>query len=205
MPMKEKKPEKEKIAWILDYLPLGHPDDTRPAYQKKPLVQAIGEKRFVLMEAYPREDAQLMVAERVELDGEKIDHVKRRIGYKDLTNGAQKELPFVIEKIILENEERFINFFNDAYPITTRLHMLELLPGIGKKLMWAVIEERERGKFKSFQELVERVKGLHAPERLIAHRVEEELKDDNIKYRIFTTPLKHAKEHKETPIRHKRH
>lgn len=207
MPMKDKKPEKEKIAWILDYLPMGHPDDTRPTHQKKPLIQAIGEKRFVLMEAYPREDAPIMVADRVELDDTtKIQQVKRRISYKDLTNSAQKELPYIIEKIILENEDRFINFFNDAYPITTRLHMLELLPGIGKKLMWAIIEERERGKFKSFKELTERVKGLHTPEKLIAHRVEEELKDDNIKYRVFTTPIRHTKEHKETPIRHhKRH
>ncbi len=67
--------------------------------------------------------------------------------------------------------------------------MLELLPGIGKKLMWGIIEEKKKGKFASFKELVERVKGLHAPEKLIAHRVLDELKDENIKYRIFTTPM----------------
>jgi putative nucleotide binding protein len=67
--------------------------------------------------------------------------------------------------------------------------MLELLPGIGKKLMWGIIEEKKKGKFESFKNLVERVKGLHTPEKLIAHRVMDELKDDNIKYRIFTTPM----------------
>jgi len=34
---------------------------------------------------------------------------------------------------------------------------------------------------------MERVKGLHYPEKLIAKRVEDELVDDRIKYRVFTT------------------
>jgi putative nucleotide binding protein len=124
-------------------------------------------------------------------DGDRpaIDHVKRRILFSELTHSAQMELPSVIEKIILSDEKRFLSFFNDAYPITTRLHMLELLPGIGKKLMWAIIDERKKGKFESTAQLVSRVKGLHAPEKLIMNRIMEELKDENIKYRIFTTPM----------------
>ncbi len=203
MPMMEKRPEKEEVAWILDYLPMGHTDIKQHGYQKKPLVQAVGEKQFTLMDIYTEEEISPETREKIDLKGDKIIQI-RRISYKNLTNGSQKELPHIIEKIVRKDEERFIDFFNTAYPLTTRLHMLELLPGIGKKLMWAVIEEREKGKFKSFQELVERVKGLHMPERLIAHRIEEELKDDNIKYRVFTTLPRHARE-KETPIRHKRH
>jgi putative nucleotide binding protein len=34
--------------------------------------------------------------------------------------------------------------------------------------------------------LTERVKGLYNPEKLIANRVEDELMDDKIKYRVFT-------------------
>ncbi|MFZ2410674.1 MAG: DUF655 domain-containing protein, partial [Candidatus Methanoperedens sp.] len=124
-------------------------------------------------------------------DGDRpvIDHVRRRITFNELSHGAQMELPVMIEKIVLANESRFLTFFNEAYPITTRLHMLELLPGIGKKLMWGIIEEKKKGVFASFKSLVERVKGLHSPEKLIAHRVMDELKDENIKYRIFTTPM----------------
>jgi len=33
------------------------------------------------------------------------------------------------------------------------------------------------------------VKGLHTPEKLLMNRILEELKDDNIKYRVFTTPM----------------
>ncbi|MDL5502280.1 MAG: DUF655 domain-containing protein, partial [Candidatus Methanoperedens sp.] len=147
---------------------------------------------FVLMELIPKENVVPNVHDKVYIgDGDRpvIDHVKRRIGYSELTHGAQLELPAVIEKIVLANETRFLAFFNDAYPITTRLHMLELLPGIGKKLMWGIIEEKKKGKFENFKNLVERVKGLHAPEKLIEHRVLDELKDDNIKYRVFTTPM----------------
>ncbi len=187
-----KKVEKEDFAYVLDYLPYGRPDDPRPIYLKKPLVLGVGEKYFVLMEMMPKENVIPKIEDRVyigEADRPVIDHVKRRIAYNELTHSAQAELPVLIEKIILTDEKRFVSFFNEAYPITTRLHMLELLPGIGKKLMWGIIEERKKGNFESFKDLVNRVKGLHAPEKLIANRVLEELKDDNIKYRIFTTPM----------------
>jgi putative nucleotide binding protein len=184
--------EKEDVAYILDYLHYGRSDDTRPMYQKKPLVQGVGEKHFVLMEMIPKENVVPKTQDRVyigEGDRPVIDHVKRRITFNELTHGAQMELPSMIETIVLANENRFLSFFNEAYPITTRLHMLELLPGIGKKLMWGIIDERKKGVFKSFKDLVERVKGLHTPEKLIANRVMDELKDDNIKYRVFTTPM----------------
>lgn len=187
-----KKAEKEDTAYILDYLPYGRSEDTRLIYQKKPLVLGIGVKHFVLMEMIPKENAILNPGEMVYIgDGDRpaIDHVKKRISFTELSHGAQMELPIAIEKIILGNEEQYLTFFNEAYPITTRLHMLELLPGIGKKLMWAIIGERKKGKFENFKNLVERVKGIHSPEKLIAHRVLDEMKDENIKYRIFTTPM----------------
>lgn len=187
-----KKAEKEEFAYILDYLPYGRTDDNRPMYQKKPLAQGIGEKHFVLMEMMTKENAVPRSHDRVyigEGDRPVIDHVKRRITFSELTNSAQMELPSVIEKIILSDESKFLNFFNEAYPITTRLHMLELLPGIGKKLMWAIIEERKKGRFESIAQLVSRVKGLHAPEKLFTNRILEELKDENIKYRVFTAPM----------------
>jgi len=187
-----KKAEKEEYAYILDYLPYGRTDDNRPMYQKKPLAQGIGEKHFVLMEMMTKENVVPKSHDRVyigEGDRPAIDHVKRRIMFSELTHSAQMEVPSVIEKIIISDEKRFLSFFNEAYPITTRLHMLELLPGIGKKLMWGIIDERKKGKFESTAQLVSRVKGLHAPEKLLMNRIMEELKDENIKYRILTTPM----------------
>jgi putative nucleotide binding protein len=182
-------PKREEVARVLDYLPYGRAPDSR-SYQKQPLVQAVGEANFVLMEMTPKAGIVPAAGTRVYIgSGERdvIDHVNRRIDYAELSNSAKLELPFEIQKIVLDNEARFIRFFNDAGPLTTRMHTLELLPGIGKKLMWAVLNERKKGPFKSFADLMERVKGLHYPEKLIAKRVEDELMDDRIKYRVFTS------------------
>jgi len=182
-------PKREEVARVLDYLPYGRTPDTR-SYQKQPLVQAVGETNFVLMEMTPKEGVVPVAGTRVYIGSgnrDVIDHVNRRIEYTELSNSAKLELPFEIQTIILEDEPRFIRYFNEAGPITTRMHALELLPGIGKKLMWAVLNERKKGAFKSFADLMERVKGLHNPEKLITRRVEDELMDDRIKYRVFTT------------------
>jgi putative nucleotide binding protein len=189
-------PKKEEIARILDYLPYGRAPDSR-SYQKQPLVQAVGETNFVLMEMTPKEGVVPPVGTGVYIgSGERdvIDHVNRRIEYGELSNNAKLELPYEIQKIVLENETRFIRFFNEAEPLTTRMHMLELLPGIGKKLMWGILNDRKKGPFKGFKDLTERVKGLHYPEKLIAKRIEDELMDDKIKYRIFTTEYRRAAE-----------
>ncbi|WRQ72963.1 MAG: DUF655 domain-containing protein [Methanosarcinales archaeon Met12] len=180
--------EKEEYALVLDYLPYGHPDDSRPVYQKKPIVHSVGEDHFVLLELIPKEGVVPQTQERVyvgEGDRKEIDHVKRRLKYDELTHGARIELPYVLEKRVIDDEERFVDFFNEAQPLTTRLHQLELLTGIGKKLMWTLIDERKKGKFTSFKDLRDRVKGLHHPEKLIVHRIIEELRDEHIKYRIF--------------------
>ena len=182
-------PKREEVARVLDYLPYGRTPDTR-SYQKQPLVQAVGETNIVLMEKTPKEGVVPVAGTRVYIGSgsrDVIDHVNRRIEYIELSNSAKLELPFEIQTIVLEDEPRFIRYFNEAGPITTRMHALELLPGIGKKLMWAVLTERKKGPFKSFVELMERVKGLHNPEKLITKRVEDELMDDRIKYRVYTT------------------
>jgi putative nucleotide binding protein len=179
---------RETYARVLDYLPYGHPDDPRPVYQKKPLVQAIGEAKFVLMELSPKKDKISAMYERVYIgEGERevIDHVIKRVRYKELTPTAKVELPYVLEMLVKEDEKRFIQAFNEAKPITTRLHTLDLLPGIGKKLMWAILEERKKGEFSTFEDLTKRVKGLHHPEKILAKRIEEEIVEENIKYKMF--------------------
>jgi len=180
--------KRETYARVLDYLPYGHPGDSRPVYQKKPLVQAVGEDKFVLMELSPKKDKIPGVYERVYIgEGERevIDHVVKRLRYKELTPTAKVELSYILEKIVKEDEERFIRTFNEAKPITTRLHTLDLLPGVGKKLMWAIVEERKKGAFSDFEDLTKRVKGLHHPEKTIAKRIEDEIMEEGAKYKIF--------------------
>jgi putative nucleotide binding protein len=185
---KGREKKRETYARVLDYLPYGHTDDSRAVYQKKPLIHAVGEDNFILMELSPKKDKVPLVYDRVYIgEGERevIDHVTQRLRYNELTPTAKIELPYILEKIVKENEDRFIRAFNEAKPITTRLHTLDLLPGIGKKLMWAILEERKRGPFSDFESITKRVKGLHHPERIIAKRIEEEIMNEDIKYKIF--------------------
>ncbi|MFC7177757.1 DUF655 domain-containing protein [Halosegnis marinus] len=175
-------------AVVLDSLPNGRPDDTRPQYQKDPLAYALGVEDFRLYELTLTEEAHVLVGDRllVEPRGERDEVASaRRIGFDDLPGAARSELEYAVEELIDADEERFVGFYNDAQPITLRLHQLNLLPGIGKKLRNDILDERKRKPFESFEELTERVSGLHKPREVLAERIAEELREDDLKYRIF--------------------
>jgi putative nucleotide binding protein len=94
------------------------------------------------------------------------------------------ELETAIERIVLDREKWFVNFFNNAQPITPRMHSLELIPGIGKKYMWDILNSREKKLYESFEDLQSRV-SVPSPAKLVVKRVIEELSSDP-KYRLFT-------------------
>ncbi|MEM2151243.1 MAG: DUF655 domain-containing protein, partial [Candidatus Bathyarchaeia archaeon] len=151
--------------------------------------QLIGEEYFTLLEAVVREGVVLKPSDRVYIgkdSREEILYIIGRMSYDELTANAKMELENVIEKIVLNREKHFVNFFNTAKPVTPRMHALELIPGIGKKYMWKIIEEREKKPFESFQDLQKRT-GIPNPVKLISKRVIEELSSD-CKYRLFTRP-----------------
>lgn len=180
----------EEFVYILDHLPKGRPDDPR---RRDPVAYGLGEKNFVLLELVPKPNVTLLVGDRVgvlkEDPASPVDHVRGRVRYEEMTHAAQSELPFVIEQAVKEQEERFMKFFNDAGPISTRMHMLELLPGLGKKLMWAILEEKKKsGPYTSFADMDTRVKALHGPEKLISNRILGEIQNPGEKYHLFSLP-----------------
>ncbi len=190
--MNRRRVEKEKLedyAYVLDFLPYGYPDDKRPIHKREPLAQVVGEKYFTLLEVSIKRGQQPLVMDRLFIGkGERdvVNKIKRRLRYDQLTPAAKSELPYVLEHIVKQQEDRFVEFFNKAEPITTRLHQLELLPGIGKKTMWAIIEERKKEPFKSFEDIAKRVKGLQHPEKYIVNRIIYELQNPDTKYKLFT-------------------
>ncbi len=178
----------EDYAYILDYLPQGLADEKM--FKREPIAYGLGNYQFKILELSPKPNVPLQVGEMVYIGKEaekrkKILHVKRRIGYDDLTNAAQSDLSYILLEIIKNEPERFLKVYNEAQAITTRLHMLELIPGLGKKTMWAVLEERKKGRFKNFEDLETRVATIHRPEKLLAKRIELELSDAHQKYHIF--------------------
>jgi len=189
---REKEIEKryEVYAYVLDFLPhgrLGAMPGTRPGYRAGSLVQVIGEEFFTLLEAIAKEGTVLKSSDRVYVGKDardKITYIIGRIGYDELTSTAKMELATVIEKIVINREQWFVNFFNTAQAITPRMHALELIPGIGKKYMWQILDERERNPFKNFEDLQQRA-NIPSPAKLIAKRILEELSGES-KYRVFT-------------------
>jgi putative nucleotide binding protein len=175
-------------AVVLDHLPHGRPGDERPQYKKSPLAYALGEADFRLLELTLADDADVSIGDRIVLEptaGRGAVERIREVEYDDLSNAAHSELEYVVEEVVERHERRFVDFFNDAQPITLRLHQLNLLPGIGKKLRNDVLDERKRAPFESFEDLEDRIAGLHDPESILVDRIVEELRDDDLKYRTF--------------------
>ena len=177
-PVQERIQLKEENAVILDFLSNGYPFDKRPSHKKTPIAQAIGKNRFVLLELVPKKDIFLQPYEEVyigEGKRDKIHHIVGRLPMDRLTATAKNELEYVISDIVKKNESVFVNFFNTAQPLTMRMHQLELIPGLGKKHMWEIIERRKEKPFESFKDLKERIKLLPDPEKAVMKRILNEI------------------------------
>src|SRR3989339_2054857 len=182
---------KEENAIVLDFLPNGYPFDERPMYMKTPVAQAMGKEHFILLELVPKKGMHLQLYEEVYIgDGkrDKVHHIAGKIPLSKLTRTAKSELEFAIKDIVNKNEKRFVGFFNSAMPLSTRMHQIELLPGVGKKHMWEIINAREEKPFESFEDLKKRVKLIPDPEKVVIRRVLEEL-EGNEKHRLFVDAM----------------
>jgi len=176
----------EEYAYVLDYLPHGRPG-TRPGYRAGALIQVVGEEYFTFLEAIARDGIVLKTSDRVYVGKDsrrKITYIIGRINYDELTSNARMELSGTVEKIVTNREKWFITFFNTAQAITPRMHALELIPGIGKKYMWQIIDEREKKPFQNLEDLQNR-SNMPNPSKLITRRILEELAGES-KYRLFT-------------------
>ena len=178
---------REEWAIVLDFLPNGYPYDDRPMYMKTPIAQAMGKEHFVLLELVPKKGIHLQPYEEVYIgDGkrDKVHHIVGKMALDKLTATAKSELEFVIKDIVKKNGQKFIEFFNRAQPLSTRMHQLELLPGLGKKHMWQIIEARQEKLFEGFSDLKNRVKLMPDPEKTIIKRILQELEGAE-KHKLF--------------------
>lgn len=174
---------KDDYIIVLDFLPHGKPSDRKA----EPVAQGIGEKFLNLLEIAVKDGVTLKANDRVYVGDDKRDQVKYirgRISYDELTNYAKNMVVEVVTGLVDKDEKRFVNFFNKTGSITTRLHSLELLPGIGKKHMWDIIGERKKKPFESFKEIQERVPMLPDTKKMVIKRVIEDLEGKD-RYKLF--------------------
>src|SRR3989338_326052 len=179
---------KEEYAIVLDFLQYGYAFDDRPSHQKTAIVQALGISHFALLELVPKKDVVLQPHEKVYIgDGkrDKIHHIKGRLAFDKLTATARAEVEAVVAELVAQDEMRFVGFFNTAQPLTTRMHQLELLPGLGKKHMWEIIEARKEKPFENFIDIKKRVKLMPDPEKTIIKRILKELSGTESSLRIL--------------------
>jgi putative nucleotide binding protein len=141
------------------------------------IITAIGEERLTILELLALPNSTFEIGERVYIGKEgrtKILSVLGRLEYNQISSAAMSELNAVVEKIVMKNGQRFIDYLNNAQPLTPRIHALELIPGIGKTYMKTMLEEREKKKFVDLKDLQGRV-GLKEPAKQIAKRIIEEI------------------------------
>ena len=184
--MEKDNERREEYALVLDFLSTGKSFSSR----SEPVTQLMGEEWFTLLEATPKPGVTLTTAERVYIgkdERDKIALIKFRISYSELTQTAQGNLRNIILSIIKSNPQRFVNFFNNSGSLNIREHSLELLPGIGKKHLQAILKARTEKKFESFEDIMARVALLQDPAEMITQRILQELQG-NERFYIFTKP-----------------
>jgi len=174
--------KKDNYARVLDLREVGKGN---APFKVIPAVQVIGEEYYTLLEIAPKDNVKLEVNERVYVGDEKrnkVDHIIRRITYNDLTNSAKNALIEAISKIVISREKYFIQFINTIGPLNFRMHSLETFPGIGKKLTFEIINERNIKPFDDFKDLQKRVKNIGDVSIHIAEKIVEELKGESTHY-----------------------
>ena len=165
----------EEYAYVLDFVQRGKSTTVRA--REGIIIQAIGEEHLTLLELLGIQNMSFEVGERLYIGREgrdKVVSVLGRLEYRDISQSAKNELPNIVEKIVVANEKRFVDYVNMAPPVTPRIHALELIPGIGKTYMMTIIKERDKKKFESFADIQDRV-GLRDPAKLIAKRIIDEI------------------------------
>lgn len=190
----DKRVVREDFAIVLDFMPGGNPlDPHHPSHKNKPLAQAIGATYFTLIEFHPKPGMSVSQGEKVCVSfrfrelRDKVGYVwGDPIRYDDLTSVAKSYLPEAVKSAVKDLEKVFVMFFNIAAPVTIKLHSLELIPGIGKKTMWTILEER-RKPFESFQDIQNRVK-ITDPVTLITDRLIKEIKGEERIYLFIDPP-----------------
>ncbi len=158
----------------------------RGGYLAVPMVFGISKDRLFLMLAVPSPGVEPKVGEELDLGDSKQIAAWARVNYDALTSAAKSELELVLDRLIEERDKEFADFFNRAPPITTRLHSLELIPGIGKKHMWDIIESR-RKPFQSLDEIKERLPLIPDPKKGLKERILKELQGEE-KYYLLVLP-----------------
>ena len=150
------------------------------------IITALGEERLTLLEILGVEDSVFDIGEKIYIGKEgrtKVQSVLGKLDYKQISGSSQSEIDNVVKTIVTNNEERFVDYINNAQPLTPRKHSLELIPGIGKTYLKLIIEQINKQKFLNYKDMEERA-GLKEPVNHLSKRIIEEISGET-QFRLF--------------------
>ena len=165
----------EEYAYVLDYTSKARSKTVRG--REGIIVTAVGEERLTLLEILGSENSIFEIGEKIYIGKEgrtKVQSVLGKLDYENISSTAQNEVTSVVESIVKNNEQRFVDYVNNAQPLTPRKHSLELIPGIVKTYLKLILEQISRYKFSDSQDMEQRA-GLKDPVHHITKRIMEEI------------------------------
>jgi len=174
----------EEYAYVLDFTSQGKSKTVRG--RDGIIIVALGEERLTLLEILGVDDSTFDVGEKIYIGKEgrtKVQSVLGKLDYEQITDTAQIELENVVNTIVTKNEQRFVDYINNAQPLTPRKHSLELIPGVGKTYLKLIIEQISKQKFLNYKDMEERA-GLKEPVNHLSKRILEEIAGET-QFRLF--------------------
>ncbi|NHJ02249.1 MAG: DUF655 domain-containing protein [Candidatus Heimdallarchaeota archaeon] len=172
-------------SYVIDFYPHGKTLSRRSSGDYNPVAVVITSDWFQFFDVRLALGTSLSIEDKLHLNS-RNPVIKKLFStqYSQLSASTIENLPSVIHRIVNASENRFIKFLNEAHPLTTQMHQLQLLPGIGQKRMWAILEARKSKEFISFEDFAKR-SGISDPISIFLNRILQEI-EDSPKYRLFT-------------------
>ncbi|MCL5009584.1 MAG: DUF655 domain-containing protein [Candidatus Parvarchaeota archaeon] len=174
---------RDEYAIVLEYLPYGLVDTK----DRRPSAIVLTDSLSLLLVSL-KKDVVVESGKRVYIGEEKRDeihHIIKRIAPDKLSESGLQNLKNMVHKAAQDNEKKYVEILNTLGPINVRLHALELIPGLGKKMTQKMIEERQKKPFESYADIDARLQLASGISHGIEQRILEEISETD-KYRIFT-------------------
>ena len=143
---------------------------------EKNTANVVGTDRFTLLHVELKDGVEVNPQDRILLSkySDEVEKIGYRISYDNLSNSEKEELNKAIHRIILDDEKKYVNFFNRQNRERMQLHFLD---GISRKAGTKIVAQREKKDFESFEDINKRISFIDDSEELIFKRVFYELSE----------------------------
>ncbi|MCL4399414.1 DUF655 domain-containing protein [Candidatus Parvarchaeota archaeon] len=174
---------RDQYAYVIEYLPNGLAESR----ERRPSAVILTESTALLIAAL-KKGIEVSAGQKVYIGENKRDevhHIIGRVSPEKLSDLGLQTLSDKVKESLNQNEKKYISIINVLGPVNVRLHSLELIPGLGKKTVQKLVEERNKKPFESYKDVDSRVGLVPGIEKDIEQRIMDELSNKD-KYKIFT-------------------